>query len=139
MESDKQEILFKASYAPQLLTIAKGDLSSAMALRKTGEGRPENVCYLAQQAIVKAIRSVLVTKQIPFPLIQNAAVLVAKMPSRISPPHGYDLGVLTQYATIRRYEEAETDLTEQDLEASIRAAQDVIKWADSIIVKGKSK
>lgn len=128
-----QEKLFKKSYAKILLDIADGDLQSAQVLRKASRGRRENICFLAQQAIEKALKAVLIWHQVAFPLVHDAGILVAKMPSGILPPEGYDLSLLTQYATVRRYEEGAIEITEADLDAILKVAESVFTWARQIV------
>jgi HEPN domain-containing protein len=126
-----QEHLFDKQYALELLKIAEGDLLSAQALNESPKGRRENICFLAQQAIEKSLKAVLVWLQIPFPLVHDAGVLVAKMPAPLTPPLGYDLSVLTSYATVRRYEESRSALKPESIKAVLEAGQSVLDWAKS--------
>lgn len=77
MTSNKN-ILFKIEYASKLLFIAKGDLSTAKALIDSANpGRRENILYMIQQAVEKALKTVLLIllrpsggmKKGPFPSI----------------------------------------------------------------------
>lgn len=129
MTSDSKEKLFKKEYAHELLKIAKGDLQSATVLSKQKMGRPENICLLAQQTIEKAIKAVLAWKQIPFPLVHDAGVLIAKLPTNELPPYGYALSELTQFATVRRYEEGSYELSEEEIASVLKSAEDVLGWA----------
>jgi HEPN domain-containing protein len=124
---------FKKTYAIELLRIAFGDLESAKALHSTGRGRPENVCYLAQQVIEKSLKAALVWRQIAFPLIHDSNALVAKLPQQDLPPHGYDLGELNQFATVRRYEEGRALLTNDQVQAALGVAEEVWDWANRLV------
>lgn len=55
----KKAQIYKPEYGKELLRIAEGDLASASALHETKKGRKENVGYLAQQSIEKALKAVL--------------------------------------------------------------------------------
>lgn len=44
-----------------------------------------------------------------------------------------DLTSYTEFATTRRYEESDMILEQEDLEAAIKIAEDVLKWAHSHI------
>jgi HEPN domain-containing protein len=129
MTPKSQERLFKREYAQVLLRIAEGDYESAKALAGTGKGRPENICYLAQQAIEKTLKAVLCWRRVPVPLVHDIGVLVAKLPQNVEPPQGYDLSVLTAYATVRRYEEGFADLTPREIRAVLDTAEQVLEWA----------
>ncbi len=50
---------YKPEYAMELLNIAEGDLGSARALSRVTEGRPENICYMAQQCAERSLKAVL--------------------------------------------------------------------------------
>ena len=133
MTPKPQEHLFKKEYAKQLLAIAKGDFESAKVLKEVGRGRKENVCFMAQQSIEKALKSVLCWHQVAFPLVHDAGILVAKMPQGVHPPSGYDLSVLTSFATNRRYEEGSIQLSLKDMESVLSTAQKVLAWAEKEI------
>jgi len=129
MTPKPQEQLFEKDYALELLKIAEGDLLSAQALSESTKGRKENICFLAQQAIEKSLKAVLVWHRIAFPLVHDAGILVAKMPTNVLPPLGYDLSVLTSYATVRRYEESRSILTPETIRTVLSAGQTVLDWA----------
>lgn len=129
MTPRKQEKLYKKEYAKQLIRIAEGDLQSAKALYETQQGRPENACFHCQQAIEKSLKAVLTHLQIPVPLVHDAGTLVAKLPSHLTPPQGYDLSELTAFATVRRYEEGAAMITPEEVKAIIKVADEVLKWS----------
>lgn len=126
---------FKKQYASEILRIAKGDLESAEVLSKSKSGRKENVVFLAQQAIEKALKSVLVHHQVAIPFVHDLGALVALLPDPVSPPGGFDLIQLNPYASIRRYEEGSSPLTEEEIQIVMDAAKSVIKWAVNLIGK----
>jgi HEPN domain-containing protein len=130
-----KEQVFKKPYAKELIAIAFGVLESAKGLQSSSRGRPENICYLAQQVIEKALKAVLVWKQIPFPLIHDANALVAKLSPQDQPPHGYDLGELNQFASVRRYEEGAVELTDDQIQTAINVAEEIWNWANQKITK----
>jgi len=132
-----KEQTFKKTYAKELLAIAFGDLESAKGLQSSNRGRPENVCYLAHQVIEKSLKAVLIWKQIPFPLIHDANALVAKLPALDHPPHGYDLGELNQFATVRRYEEGAVELSKEMIQNAVNIAEEIWNWASKKITVEK--
>ena len=129
--SETQKKLFKRDYSHELLSIAKGDGASAKALaREKGFGRPENIVFLVQQSVEKALKAVLNYHQIPFPLVHDLGILVALLPDEKAPPGGFDLAQLNPYASVRRYEEPTAELTDNEIEASLVAMDAVLVWAE---------
>lgn len=133
MNSDKK-ILFSSDYSVTLIKIADGDLATAHALIQSPiPGRLENILYMIQQSIEKAIKSVLIKKQISFPLVHDLGILIALLPSNEYPPGGFEWTALNPYASIRRYEEGHLPITLEEIKGSYLAATDVIEWAKRII------
>ncbi|MBI4405556.1 MAG: HEPN domain-containing protein [Deltaproteobacteria bacterium] len=128
-----KEILYKKEYAEELLRIAEGDCKSAGKLFAAGGGRPENVCFIAQQAIEKSIKSVLCYHQIAYPHTHDLNLLLKKLPPKVQAPSGYELGVLTEYATVRRYEEGIVELSRDDLQLVLDITTKVVVWAQKCI------
>lgn len=120
---------YKKEYAYELLNIAQGDLESAMVLAKARAGRPENAIYLAQQAIEKCLKAVLCFKARKIIHTHDIEALIQILPTKGRPPEAHKLGSLTQYATIRRYEEGFEELMPEDLDLVIDLGKQVYKWA----------
>jgi len=129
------ERLFAKDYAGTLLDIAIQDLKSAQALRKASEGRRENIVFLTQQAIEKAIKAVICHHGLPVPLVHDLGALIARLPADVNAPHGYDLLRFNDYAGILRYERGHSALTDEDLDAAVAAGADVLAWASTVILK----
>ena len=51
--------------AREWMTYAQGDLVSAEAVLRAPDAPPRNVCYLAQQAVEKALKAVLASLLLP--------------------------------------------------------------------------
>ncbi len=130
MTRNLKKQLFQKKYAKELLRIADGDLASAKTLSKVSDGgRPENIVFLAQQAVEKYIKSVLVHLEIAFPLLHDLGVLVALLPDEKMPAEGFGLMELNPFASVRRYHEGDTPLTKEEIEASLKVAQNIANWA----------
>lgn len=128
-----KNILFKKEYAAQLLGIAEGDLATALALiNSPSPGRLENILYMIQQSVEKAIKSVLIKKQIPFPMVHDIGILIALLPATDYPPGGFNLSSLNPFASVRRYEQGSIPVGLEEIESSYLAAQQVILWAANI-------
>ncbi|MCX6132049.1 MAG: HEPN domain-containing protein [Proteobacteria bacterium] len=130
MTPRKQEKLFRKEYAAELISIASADLSSAKILADHN-GRRENSIYHAQQCVEKSLKALLCWMGIPVPLVHDAGILVAKLPSNLTPPGGYNLSDLTPYATVKRYEEGMFDITEEEHKAALDIATQVLEWTKS--------
>lgn len=120
--------LYQKSYAPELLRIATGDLESAKVLRAATTGRRENVLFLAQQAIEKALKALLCARGIAVPLVHELAVVLDRFPQDAPVPRADEMVDLTQFATIRRYEEGKATWTEEEIEAVLQLASETLDW-----------
>lgn len=131
MTKDK---LFHKHYARELVSIARGDLDSAEVLQsQPNKGRPENICFNAQQAIEKVLKAVLCAMGRPVPLTHSIELLLDRLGADQQPPHGESLIVLTDFATIKRYQEGDEILTKEDFASTIEAARKTITWADELV------
>ncbi|MGZ3745574.1 MAG: HEPN domain-containing protein [Pseudobdellovibrionaceae bacterium] len=128
MSPKLQEKLFLPEYAHELLEIAEGDLNTAIAIKDNPIARMENVFYMIQQCIEKGLKAVLVGRNIPVPLVHDLGVLMAKLPSDLTPPYGYELNDLNQYASIRRYELGSFQFTSEEMELVIEKGRIMLDW-----------
>jgi HEPN domain-containing protein len=133
MTPSKQERLFERGYAKELMRIAQGDLKTAEALAPLREVRIENAIYHIQQAIEKGLKAVLIAKELKVPLVHDLGVLIGKLPEDAEPPFGYELQQLTEFATIRRYEEGEWKITKEELESTLVIGRKMLAWAENIV------
>lgn len=123
---------FDKSYGQELLSIAELDLASAKVLGQHWQaGRIENVFFLAQQAVEKALKAYLCHHYGEFPLVHDIGVLLGKMNEL--PPKGYDLVSFSQFAGIRRYETGKAHLDKDDIDSALDAATGVTEWVRSKI------
>ena len=137
MSPKKQERLFDKNYASTLIHIAEGDYQTALTLSQTTKNiRIENAFYLTQQAIEKALKAVLVHKGIAVPMIHDLSALLGKLPADCDPPYGYELNELSQFATIRRYEEGAWHPTPNELTEVLEKTRSMLDWASGCLSKG---
>ncbi len=129
MSPRTQERLFPKPYAQVLWRIAEGDYKTVLVLANAADYRVENAFYLAQQAIEKALKAVLVHQGIAIPMIHDLSALLGKMPDDCQPPYGYELNALSEYATIRRYEEVSWIPTGDELREIIKKTKEMLEWA----------
>lgn len=125
-----KEKLFKNDYAFELQRIAIGDLESAEGMKESGRGRPENVCYMAQQSIEKSLKALLCYLGQPIPFTHSIELLIDRIPKDKRPVDVELLIELTDYAMVKRYNEGSEILTAEDLTATIDAAKRLLSWVD---------
>ena len=96
---------------------------------------PEQICFHAQQAVEKAVKSVLLFHKIDFPfthdleeLLDTFEVAGLSVPAEMS-----DIGVLTPYAVETRYPGYWGEITEDDVSEAVSFAEKAIKWTEEII------
>ncbi len=125
---------FTKEYAKVLFRVAQGDLKTAKVLVDHPQGRPENTFFLLQQAVEKSLKALLCHHDIPVPLTHDIAALIAMLPEKCSnPPDQKGLLTLTEFASIRRYEEANYEYTSEEAQAAYRAVSEVVKWAAKLL------
>ena len=126
--------LYRPEYAKELLEIAKGDYESAYGLSQINMGRPENICYLAQQCVEKSLKALLCHSGKMIIHTHDLDSLVSHLPSNKAPPNAHLLGALTEYSLIRRYEKGFEILSKEDIELSPKLSKEVLEWAESICI-----
>ena len=129
----KRTQLFQKTYASELIRIARADLQAAITLHLGNPGRPENIFFMAQQAIEKALKSLLCFKGLPVPLTHDLNTLLMSLPETISPPHADQIEDLTQFATIRRYEEGAFVFTAKEVATLMKVTESIVSWAEKLI------
>ena len=135
MSPGKQEKLFPKVYGQELMRIALGDLQAAQLLADANPDRKENIIYLAQQALEKALKAVICHSGLAVPLVNDIGALVAKIPNQLQAPFGYELARLTEYASIRRYIEGPDTLEESEIRGTLQAVEAAIAWCRKLLEK----
>ena len=123
------EKLFKKAYSHELLRIAENDFLSGQTLAKVDQIRKETVLFHFEQVVEKSLKAVLCFLGKPVPITHDIYALVQRFDESDFPPGGYALHDLTPFATIRRYEEGNYILDQQDLDSAEKMCCDVLKWA----------
>lgn len=102
---------------------------------KQKKGELKMFVFLAQQVVEKVLKAALCFLEKPVPFTHNLDFLLERLPQDKIPPHSDNLSVLTEYGTIRRYEEGIIKITSEDLAATIKAAKEVLDWGKSLILQ----
>lgn len=123
-----KERLFKQEYAIELLKIAKNDLEAAKTLMTNPKIRYETVFFQLQQAVEKSLKAVLVHQKKMVPLVHDIQLILDRFD--VSPPHADALCELTDFASVRRYEEGTFEVTADETKAAIAAVIDALKFCE---------
>jgi HEPN domain-containing protein len=102
----------------------------SLAFRKIG--RRENTLFHIEQVVEKSLKAVLCKLETPVPFTQELDILLDRLPEGILPPSAEELSDLTQFATLRRYEEARADFSDEELQSAYRLAHSVLVWAKKV-------
>ena len=126
---------FTKEYAKELIKIAWQDLEAAKVLAQHSVSRVENVFLLAQQALEKALKSVLCWNGANVPFVHEIGILVSKLENiDKTPPFGYDLNALSEFATIRRYLEGHETYENREIQEILAKVEQAIGWCQSHII-----
>lgn len=120
---------FNKLYAFELIRIAEQDLETAKVLIHADLKRKENILFHIEQCIEKCLKAMLCKHELSVPLVHELSILIDKLPKDILPPNAEELTDLTQFATIRRYEEGKAEFTKEEIESAYRLAEQVLSWA----------
>lgn len=97
----------------------------------------EGLCFHAQQAVEKAIKSVLVFLGIPFPQSHNISTLLELLPIDFSIPEVVQNStILIDYAVITRYPGVYEPVEEQEYQEAVYLAEAVFDWAKEVVHSG---
>ena len=108
------------------LRYAEEDLRTAESLLKLPQAVPRHACWLAQQAVEKALKAVLIALQIDFPRTHDLDVLRNLLPDgwHLKDTHP-DLVNLTEWATEARYPSDWAEPTDEEAEGAVEQARAV--------------
>jgi HEPN domain-containing protein len=119
--------------AADWLAHAQSDLALAEAEPPSGV-LLELLCYHAQQAAEKALKSALIHLEQPFPYTHNIGRLVALVSEHIDVPERVgNAAALTPYATITRYPGDAVRIERGAWHGANSLARTVVEWAAMLI------
>lgn len=109
------------------LAIARGPVSDEVFW--------EDLCFEAQQAAEKALKAVLISRDIPFRFVHDLAELLTLLEKHgvALPEHVRSAASLTDYSVEARYPGPFEPVTEPEFKEALRAAEAVVSWAESQI------
>ena len=118
------------------LAYAKRDLDAAQALLNQGDIFTQQVCFLAQQGAEKALKAGLIFEQIEFPFRHDLDMLRNLLPATWSCHQTCPtLRTLTLWATESRYPSSLEEPTQEDAQAALELAQEVLSFVQADLVQ----
>ena len=94
----------------------------------------EGLCFHTQQAAEKALKAVLVSYGISFPMTHSLRILLDLLHDCISIPEEVeDASSLTDYSVMARYPGDIEIVDEKEYHEAIHLAETVVSWAEDII------
>lgn len=112
--------------AGRWLAFARGDLDSATALLGTGTPN-RNVGYLAQQAVEKALKAVILLDNAPFEMTHDLTAVAAQLPADfLTPVDVADLAWLADLETSARYPDEGDMITGDDARRAAGMADTIL-------------
>jgi HEPN domain-containing protein len=95
----------------------------------------EDLCFEAQQAAEKAIKAVMIKRNIEFPYVHDLARLLSMLEEAGEeiPEVVRKAEELTRYALITRYPGIARPVSEQEYAEAVAVAEEVVHWADERI------
>jgi len=115
------------------LNRARSNLSRAKA--RIPEVYLEDLCFDAQQAAEKAIKGLLIKKNVAFPYVHDIAHLLALLEQigEQVPESVRRAEDLTRYAVVTRYPGVAEPVTESHYRDAVASAEAVVRWAGEAI------
>jgi HEPN domain-containing protein len=106
---------------------ADNDLTNAAHTLKLGADCPtDTVCFHAQQVVEKCIKALLVFQATPFSKTHDIHALRALLPPRLRPRLDKKFQkLLTGYATVKRYPDAQPDIPLSEARQAVAVARRV--------------
>ncbi len=112
---------------------------SNLARAKVGNDTPgvylEDLCFDAQQAAEKAIKAVLLHRNVSFPYIHDLAELLTlvERSGDPTPEPVHQAGRLTRFVVATRYPGPQEPVTSEDYEKAVMIAVTVVRWAEELL------
>ncbi|MGH7265116.1 MAG: HEPN domain-containing protein [Candidatus Rokuibacteriota bacterium] len=129
-----------ARLARAWLQRARGNLARAKQPRPA-EGFWEDLCFDAQQAAEKAVKSVLVLFAVDFPRTHQIVelLLLLRQAGHEAPPDVWRAHGLSEYAVVSRYPVSEEPVDpvrpvgEEEYRRAVELAESVVRWAEGVV------
>ena len=123
--------------ANEWLQRAKSNMARAKAGRLSPDILYEDLCYDAQQAVEKALKSVCILNKIVFPKTHDITYLIELLEKGDVevPEELQNAKILTSYAIETRYPGDYEPVSEDDYLKAVKIAEKVLKWVEKKMEK----
>lgn len=113
------------------LARAKSNLIRAQQPKPTGVFW-EDICFDAQQAVEKALKALLLHRNIPFRYVHHIGELLDTLTESQNdiPPEVMESVVLTEFAVEARYPGPFEPVSEQEADSAVATAHRVVSWVE---------
>ena len=103
-----------------------------MAESRTAGAYPEDLCFAAQQAAEKAIKAVMLKRNIEYPYVHDLAHLLSLLEDagEVVPDAVRKAEELTPYAVSTRYPGTTRPVTVREYVTAVEIAGAVVRWAE---------
>jgi HEPN domain-containing protein len=104
--------------------------------RMQGEGvYLEDLCFHTRQAVEKAIKALLIQRQVQFPYVHDIAELltVLEAAGQDIPPAIRHAERLTRFAVFTRYPGIAPPILQEEYTEAVRLAGEVLQWAEHLL------
>jgi len=114
---------------------ARSDFQLGRVALRARDILPEGACFHAQQSAEKALKALLLHRDIPFPRTHSIEVLLDLLKAgEISIPNGVDEAfVLSEYAIQTRYPGEWEPVTKSEARRAIEQARLVLAWVETLL------
>jgi HEPN domain-containing protein len=114
---------------------ARSDLQLGKAALITPGVLPEDACFHAQQCAEKALKALLLLRQISYPRTHSIEVLldILKLKGEHVPENVDETFILTEYAVQTRYPGEWEPVTQKEAGEALGLARLVLSWVESRI------
>ena len=96
----------------------------------------EDLCFHCQQSVEKAVKAVLIHREIAFIKTHEIKLLLNLLPDDLFKPiSDREMAEITEYAVSTRYPGDFEPLAEEDWKRALETAKKILNWAKEIIDK----
>ena len=96
---------------------------------------PEDMCYDAQLAAEKAVKALMIRRELDFPFVHDLDRLMALLEhnGEIIPDDVRQAGQLTKYAIVGRYPHEHRPVSEDEYREALALAEVVVRWVEDAL------
>jgi HEPN domain-containing protein len=95
----------------------------------------EDLCFDAQQSVEKALKALLIQRQVSFPYIHDLIRLMELLQENglVLPEKVLEAAKLSDYAVEARYPGVSEPVSQEEYAEALRLAEDVMRWVEDLM------